>query len=81
MAPIKRLYRSRDDSVVSGLCGGLGHYFNVDPVLVRLVFAGVTVFTAVGPGLVAYALGWIIVPLEPQPVTVHTTATPQPNGP
>ncbi|MEZ4727847.1 MAG: PspC domain-containing protein [Caldilineaceae bacterium] len=35
----KRLYRSRNDRMVAGVCGGLAHYFGIDPTLVRLAFA------------------------------------------
>lgn len=59
----KRLYRSRRDSVIAGVCGGIGQYFNIDPVLVRVIF--VVAALAGGPGLLAYLLLWLIIPLEP----------------
>jgi phage shock protein C len=59
----KRLYRSRDDRMLGGVCGGLGEYFDVDPVLMRLVFVAGTVLSG-GLGLAAYVLLWIIVPKE-----------------
>lgn len=57
-----RLYRSRTDRMLGGVCGGLGHYLNVDPTLVRLVFVLVGVGT--GIGLFLYPLMWIIIPAE-----------------
>ena len=58
----KRLYRSRTDKKLSGLCGGLGDYFDIDPVIIRLA----AVFFALwGAGIIAYIVGWIIVPEEP----------------
>ena len=55
----KRLYRSRKNRVLSGVCGGIGDYFGIDPVIVRLVF----IFT--GVGLLAYIVMAIIIPIEP----------------
>lgn len=60
---IKRLYRSRKDRVLGGVCAGIGNYFNVDPVLIRVAWA--VSFFAGGVGLLAYLLAWIIVPEEP----------------
>jgi phage shock protein C len=58
----KRLFRSRKDRILGGVCGGLGNYLNVDPVLVRVVWA--ILFFAAGVGLLAYILAWIIIPEE-----------------
>jgi phage shock protein C len=56
----KQLYLSNTNKVIAGLCGGLGEYFEVDPVLVRII--AVILFFATGFGLLAYIVGWIIVP-------------------
>lgn len=56
----KRLYRNPDDSVVSGVCGGLGAYFNMDPVLFRVLF--VLFAIAGGTGILIYLILWIAVP-------------------
>jgi phage shock protein PspC (stress-responsive transcriptional regulator) len=56
----KRLYRNPDDSVISGVCGGLGAYFNTDPVLFRILFVIFTLFFAIG--LFIYLVLWIAVP-------------------
>jgi phage shock protein C len=58
----KRLFRSRRDRVFGGVCGGLGNYLDVDPVLVRVVWA--ILFFAAGVGFLAYILAWIIIPEE-----------------
>lgn len=55
-----RLYRSRYDRVVSGVCGGLGHYLGLDPVLIRILF--VLLALADGVGVVIYFLMMIVVP-------------------
>jgi phage shock protein C len=59
----KRLYRSGRDKVLGGVCGGLGEYFEVDPVLVRLAWVLFSVLY--GAGLLAYIIAWIIVPRNP----------------
>lgn len=60
---IKKLYRSRNDRMIAGVCGGLGEYFSIDPTLFRLVFVVAAVFG--GSGFIAYLLFMIIVPQEP----------------
>ncbi len=62
----KRLYRSTTSKIVGGVCGGLGEYFDVDPVLVRVVT--VLVFLATGFGILAYIIAWIIIPKRPPEV-------------
>src|SRR5512135_1783471 len=57
-----RLYRSKTDSMVGGVCGGLGKYFGIDPTLVRLVFVLLAVFG--GGGVLLYIILWIVIPLE-----------------
>jgi phage shock protein C len=62
--PYRRLLRARDDRVVAGVCSGIGRYFGIDPVLVRVGFA---VFAAVtwGAALLAYPMMWFLMPEEP----------------
>lgn len=57
---MKRYYRSSTDRIIGGVCGGIAEYFNIDPLLVRLVFA--TLFFGYGTGLLAYILIWILAP-------------------
>jgi phage shock protein PspC (stress-responsive transcriptional regulator) len=59
----KTLFRSRTDSVISGVSGGLGKYFDIDPVIFRILFVVLT-FLAAG-GLIAYIILWIVMPEEP----------------
>jgi len=58
----KRLCRPRDGRVVAGVCAGLAAYFGVDPTLVRLAFALVTVFG--GLGVLIYLCAWVVIPEE-----------------
>ena len=60
----ERLYRSRDEKMLAGVCGGLAEYFKVDPVLIRAIFV---VLLIMGPGAPLYLVLWIIVPLAPAP--------------
>jgi phage shock protein C len=59
----KRLFRSKKDRIIGGVCGGLGNYFNVDPVIIRVVT--VAMFFAGFLGLLGYIIAWIIVPEDP----------------
>ncbi|MFO7944686.1 MAG: PspC domain-containing protein [Anaerolineales bacterium] len=57
----KKLYRSREDRMIAGVCGGMGEYFEVDPTLIRLLFVFGTFAT--GSGLLwVYLIMMIIVP-------------------
>lgn len=60
---VKRLYRSKTDRMLGGVCGGLGKYFNLDPVLMRLLW--VLLFFCGGVGFLGYIIAWIIMPEEP----------------
>lgn len=56
----KRLYRSQTHKIIGGVCGGLGEYFDVDPVFVRII--AVLLALATGFGVLAYIVAWIIIP-------------------
>jgi len=69
----KKLYRSKENKVIAGVCGGIGEYFNVDPIWIRLVM--VLLALADGVGVVLYILAWILVPENPnQKETKQTKA-------
>jgi phage shock protein PspC (stress-responsive transcriptional regulator) len=57
----KKLYRSTNQKWISGVCGGLAEYFNIDVTIVRLVFVALLLPGGL-PGVVPYAIMWIIVP-------------------
>jgi phage shock protein C len=59
----KKLYRSRNERKIAGVCGGLGEYFGIDPTLVRLLFVLGLIF--VGGTLLAYLILMIVIPEEP----------------
>lgn len=60
----KRLYRSRTDKVIAGVCGGIAEYFNIDPVIIRII-AILLLLPGGLPGFVPYVIMWIIVPQRP----------------
>jgi phage shock protein PspC (stress-responsive transcriptional regulator) len=64
MAQTRKLYRSRTDRKLAGVCGGLAQYLNADPTLIRVLFVVLALLG--GPGLVIYLVLWIIVPEEPE---------------
>ncbi len=59
---MKKLYRSKTDKRLAGVCGGLGEYFGIDSTLVRLGFALFTL--AGGSGLFIYLIATLIIPEE-----------------
>ena len=63
----KKLYRSRTDRKISGVCGGLAKYFDIDPVIVRVI-AIASIFVT-GVSIIAYIVMALVVPLENSEVT------------
>ena len=79
---MKRLYKSRKNKVIDGVCGGIAEYFEVDPVLVRVIF--VLFFFFGGSAIIAYIVGMIIMPrppLETEQETEPGKAQQQPETP
>ena len=62
----KRLYRSGKNKILGGVCGGLGDYFRIDPVLIRFIW--VIAALVWGFGVLAYIIAWIIIPRNPKHV-------------
>ena len=60
----KRLYRSGKNKVLGGVCGGIGEYLGVDPVIIRLLWI-IAIF-GWGVGILAYVVAWIIIPRNPK---------------
>ena len=75
---MKRLYKSRKNKVIDGVCGGIAEYMEVDPVLVRLIAALLIIFSG-GIVVIAYILCMIIMPNQPW-VESGNEETPQPNS-
>jgi len=62
---MKRIYRSKTDQKLAGICGGLGEIFSIDPTLVRLAFVFATIITGFFPLVLTYIVGWVIIPEGP----------------
>jgi phage shock protein C len=60
---MKRLYRSKNDRMLGGVCAGLGEHFDIDPTVIRLVWAVITVLS-IGTGVLVYIIAWILIPEE-----------------
>ena len=60
---MKKLYRSRSNKILGGVCGGIGEYLDIDPTIIRILWA---VFGLSGFGILAYFLSWLIIPVNPK---------------
>ncbi|MFY0600068.1 MAG: PspC domain-containing protein [Cyclobacteriaceae bacterium] len=58
---VKRLTRSRN-SILGGVCAGIAEYLNVDPLVVRLLYVALSVVSVGFPGILVYAILWIVIP-------------------
>lgn len=68
----KKLYRSRTDRVIGGVCAGIAKHFNIDPVLVRFGAILLAFVTKLFPTIIAYLIAVLLVPEEPtHPDTPH----------
>ena len=61
---MKKLYRSKSDRKLAGVCGGLAEYLNIDPTVIRVIWAVTSLFAFVG--IIAYVVGAVIIPEEPE---------------
>jgi len=59
---MKKLYRSKKNRLIAGVCGGIGEYLDVDPTLIRLLWV---LLSLEGIGIPGYIIAWIIIPEEP----------------
>ncbi len=64
---MKKIYRSQEDKKIAGILGGLGELFDIDPTLLRLLFVFIGLATGIVPLIVAYLIGWIIIPKGKNP--------------
>ena len=76
---MKRLYRSRKNRVIAGVCGGIAEYLDVDPVLIRVI--AVVLLFAGGGSLIAYIIGIIIIPDESKTMAPGAEPSSNPNPP
>lgn len=60
----KKLTRSSNQKMLGGVCGGLAAYFDIDISIVRLIFVGVAMVTAIFPMVLFYMIAWIVIPVN-----------------
>lgn len=63
----KRIYRSKTEKIIAGVCGGIAEYCDVDPTLIRLLWVALTFFG--GGGLIAYIIAMVIIPYNRELIT------------
>ena len=68
---MKKLYRSRENKVLAGVCGGIGEYFEIDPVIVRLIW----IVMIWGFGFFLYIIAIFLIPLEPKEIKIQDVST------
>lgn len=59
---MNKIYRTKDDRILAGVCSGIGRGLDIDPNIVRIVF--VVMALAYGAGIIAYVAGWVLLPDE-----------------
>ena len=68
-----KFYRSRKNSIIGGVCGGMGEYFQIDPIIPRII--AVLLVLTWGIGLLFYLLLWILIPVRPEGEEIAVTST------
>lgn len=59
---IQKLYKSQEDRIIGGVCGGLGRYFDIDSTIIRLAWVAITIFSGIAPGVLIYIFALFIIP-------------------
>lgn len=61
---MKKLTRPREDRIITGVCAGIAHYYDVDPTIIRLAYIAFTILTMLWAGILIYLIATIIIPEE-----------------
>jgi phage shock protein C len=67
---MKKLYRSKTNRMIAGVCGGIAEYFNVDPTLIRII-AIILLLPGGLPGFIPYVILWAILPEDPDAAQIR----------
>lgn len=59
---MNKLYKSETQKMISGVCGGLAEYMDIDVTIIRLLWVGITLFSGVGMGIIVYIIASIVIP-------------------
>jgi phage shock protein PspC (stress-responsive transcriptional regulator) len=62
---LPRLFRSKKNRMLAGVCGGMSYIFKIDVTIIRLLFVFLMIITAILPMLITYIVAWIIIPENP----------------
>jgi len=73
---MKKLYKSEHDEVLTGIIGGIGEYFTIDPTVLRIGFVVLVLITGIFPGVIAYILAYFIIPERPHGLSTMVTPPP-----
>lgn len=63
---MKKLYLSKENKKIFGICGGIGEYFDIDPTVIRVITIIAGIATMIIPAVVAYCIAWLIIPQKPE---------------
>lgn len=66
---MRKLYKSKENKILAGIIGGIGEYLNVDPVILRVVWIVIVVFTGFVPGIIVYLVAVFVVSDKPKEIT------------
>lgn len=72
----KKVVRPRANRTIAGVCAGMAQYFELDVALIRLLWVLVTVMSGIFPGVIVYAMAWVVIPEEQLALPVVTAGTP-----
>lgn len=70
MAVNKKLYRSVQNRMLGGVCGGIAEFFGIDPTIIRVIYVVLSLFTVAFPGIVLYILCLLIIPSDPDCIDI-----------
>lgn len=73
---MKKLYKNEHDEVLTGVIGGIGEYFSIDPTVLRIAFVVLVLITGVFPGIIAYIIAYFLIPERPHGVSTLVTPPP-----
>ena len=73
---MKKLYKNQHDEVLTGVIGGLGEYFSIDPVVLRIGFVILVLISGIFPGIIAYIIAYFIIPEKPHGISTLVTPPP-----
>jgi phage shock protein C len=76
----KKLMRPRTNRTIAGVCAGMAHYLDLDVTFVRLLWIVITILSGILPGVVVYAVAWVVIPEEHAAIAVAATGQPLTNS-